>query len=119
MIGDSGETSAPELDPLLSSAAGTAFAGVASLIWPELTAAALSLAVLATFVVWVRALRILRRRRATDYDPGRLLPLLVLGGTGWSAAVLVAPIVPEGRPLILGAFSVGLWVLARAAFAGV
>lgn len=115
----SGELFSQELDPLLSSSAGTALAGAASLLWPELISAALSLAVLATFVVWVRALRVLRRPRAIRYDPSRLLPILLLGAGGWSAAFLVPPVLLEGRGLILAALGIGLWVLARPAFVGV
>ncbi|MCI4347448.1 MAG: hypothetical protein L3J97_02370 [Thermoplasmata archaeon] len=107
------------MDPLLSSSAGTALAGAASLLWPELISAALSLAVLASFVVWIRVLRVLRRPRATRYDSNRFLPLLLLGAGGWSAAYLVPPVLLEGRGLILGALGIGLWVLARPAFAGV
>ncbi|MCI4352150.1 MAG: hypothetical protein L3K14_02010 [Thermoplasmata archaeon] len=119
MTAGSGEFLPQEPDPLLSSSAGTALAGVASLLWPELISAALSLAVLASFVVWVRAVRVLRRPQANHYAPNRLLPLLLLGAAGWSATLLVPPVLAEGRALILGALGVGLWVLARPAFAGV
>jgi hypothetical protein len=108
-----------ELDALPTASIGTALAGGASLVWPELLAGAVSLAVLTAFVVWLRALRTLRQRRVTGYRPLRLLPLLVLGGAGWSAEVLVGPAYPAVRALLLGAVSVGLWLLAGSPVVGI
>lgn len=90
-------------------------ASVASLIWPELLAAVVTLAVLATFVVWVRALRVVRDRRTTRYRPRRLIPLLGLGISGWSVAALVGSFLPEARVLVLGGVAIGFWFLAPAA----
>ncbi|MGA7861108.1 MAG: hypothetical protein WCB19_04560 [Thermoplasmata archaeon] len=119
MTAGSDALSPRDLDPLSTSSVGTALAGAASLVWPELVAGAISLAAVASFVVWIRALRALRTRRATGYRPVRLLPFLALGGAGWSAAVLFGPIFPPGRALLLGGVSVGLWFLARSAWAGI
>ena len=108
-----------EVDPLPTAAVGTVLAGLASLVWPELSSAVVSLAVLASFVVWVRALRAFRRRRTSGYDPGRLLPLAAVGTAGWSGALLLGSTSPVGRALLLGAVSVGLWFLTRPASAGI
>jgi hypothetical protein len=109
---------AGEPDPLSASTAGAAISAVASVVWPVLAAATLSLAVLASFVVWIRALRAWRRSRRTPTDTGGLLSLALVGGTGWGAALLLGPVVPLARPLLLGALAVGLWVTARHTLAG-
>jgi len=119
MTPGSGELAPRELDPLATSSAGTALAGVASLVWPELVSAVVSLAALTGFVIWIRALRALKHRRSTGYRPGRLAPLVLVGVVGWSIALFVGPIFPLGRPLALGGASVGLWALARPALGGV
>jgi hypothetical protein len=98
---------------------GTALAGTLSLVWPDLVAGAVSLAAVTSFVVWVRALRALRRRRATGYRFTRLLPFLAIGGAGWTVAFLPGPEYPPVRALVLGVFSVGLWLLTRSAWAGI
>ncbi|MGC2290056.1 MAG: hypothetical protein WA688_09420 [Thermoplasmata archaeon] len=110
---------AGDVDPLSASSVGTALVGAASLVWPELVAGALCLAVVATFVVWIRALRAFRDRRASGFRPARLLPFLALGGGGWGAAFLLGSAFPPGRALLLGGVSVGLWFLARSAWAGI
>jgi hypothetical protein len=99
-------------DPLTMASVGTALAGGASLVWPELIAGTLSLAVVTSFVVWIRAIRALRQRRSTGYHPARLVPFLVLGTVGWSTALLLGPTLPSSRAPVLGIVAVGLWVLA-------
>jgi hypothetical protein len=104
-------------DPLTTSAAGTALAAVSSLLWPELFAAVVSLAVLASFLVWVRVLRALRERRLSQSQRTRLVPLLIVGGMGWSV-VLLGPLALWERALFLGALPAGLWLLLRSAGTG-
>jgi hypothetical protein len=106
-------------DPLSSSAVGTTLAGAASLIWPELVAGTVTLAALASFLLWVRVLRALRQRRIGDFRSSRVIPLAGLGAAGWGTALLVGPIFPAGRALVLGAASLGLWLLARSTLVGV
>lgn len=106
------------LDPLSTASVGTALSGVGSLVWPGLVAGAVSLAVMASFLVWVRAVHAVRRRRLTGYHPARLIPFLVLGGSGWGAALLLGPTFPQGRPLLLGLVAVGFWFLARSSWTG-
>jgi hypothetical protein len=108
-----------DLDPLSTASVGTALAGTLSLVWPELVAGTVCLAAVASFVVWVRALRALRQRRATGYRSTRFIPFLVIGGAGWTVAFLPGPGFPPVRALVLGAVSVGLWLLTRSAWAGV
>jgi hypothetical protein len=108
-----------ELDPLSTAAIGTALAGVASLVWPQLVAGAVSLAAVASFVLWIRAVRALRRRRSTGYHPSRLLPFLAVGAAGWAVALVLDPAFPAGRALVLGVVIVALWVLARSAWSGI
>jgi hypothetical protein len=108
-----------EFDPLSTSSVGTALAGAASLVWPELVTGAISLAAVASFVVWVRAVRALRRRQMTGFRPHRLIPCLVVGGAGWSAALALVSVPPVGRALALGGAVVGLWILARSPWVGI
>ena len=119
MTAGSREPPAGELDPLPAATIGTLLASVTSLVWPELNSAAVSLAVLATFVVWVRALHAFRRRRTSGYAPGRLLPLAAVGTVGWSGAFLLGTTSPVARALLLGVVSVGLWFLSRPVSAGI
>ncbi len=119
MTADPGELVPRELDPLPTSSVGTALAAIASLLWPELVGAAVSLAALASFVLWLRALRVLRQRRTTGYRPVRLVPLLALGTGGWSVAFLLGPILPPARGLLLGVVCLGLWSLAPSAGVGI
>jgi hypothetical protein len=108
-----------DLDPLSTASMSTFLAGTLSLVWPDLVAGAVSLAAVTSFLIWVRALRALRRRRLTGYLPIRLLPFLALGGAGWTAAFLIGPEYPPFRALVLGAVSVGLWLLTRSAWVGI
>jgi hypothetical protein len=118
MTGPSGAWAGRDLDPLSAASIGTALAGTMSLVWPELVAGTVSLAAVASFVLWVRAVRAFRRRRETGYRPVRLIPFLALGGSGWTAALLVGPEFPPVRALLLGAVALGIWFLARSAWAG-
>jgi hypothetical protein len=111
--------SARDLDPLSTASVGTALTGAASLVWPELVAGALSLAALASFVVWLRALKAWRGRRQTGYRPRRLIPVFALGGIGWSVALLLGSTYPSGRALVLGVVCVALWFLARSEWVGI
>lgn len=108
-----------DLDPLPTASVGTALAGAMSLMWPELVAGTVSLAAVASFVVWIRCVRALRKRRETGYRPARLIPLLVLGGSGWASALLFGPDFPPVRALLLGAVALGFWLLARSAWTGI
>lgn len=119
MSADPRDPTANELDPLPTASMGTALVGVASLVWPELIPAALSLAVLASFVVWVRVLRTVRENRTGGSGVRRFIPLFALGVTGWSAALFLGSILPWGRALLLGGVAIGLWLLARMAAVGV
>jgi hypothetical protein len=108
-----------DLDPLSTSSIGTALAGVASLVWPELVAGAVSLAAVACFLVWLRVVRTLRQRRSTGYRPTRLLPLAALGGAGWGFVLLLGYDFPPGRAPLLGFISVVLWLLTRSGWMGI
>lgn len=101
-----------EPNALSTSAGGAALAGLASLAWPGLWMGTVALAVLTGVIVWVRALRALRRTSPPELRPRRWLPLLALGGSGWAAEILLEPLLPWARAPLLGAVSVGLWVLA-------
>jgi hypothetical protein len=102
-----------DLDPMSASAIGTGLAGAASLVWPELVAGTIALAALGSFLLWARALHALRQRRVTHYPAVRLIPLVVLGVTGWGTALLVGLVIPSGGAVVLGVVCVGLWRLAR------
>ncbi len=115
MTGGSHASVGPDGDSLATAAVGTVLAGVGTLVWPELLAGTMSLAVVATFVVWTRAVRALRQRRTTGFPPVRLIPHIALGAIGWSGAVLLGPVFPLVRPLLLGVVAVGFWLLARSA----
>lgn len=108
----------PGFDPLPVAAVGSGLAGAASLVWPELLAGAVTLAVLTGFVVWVRAVRTLRDRRTTGYPPARLIPLLALGAAGWATELLLGPTLPTARAPLLGVVGVGLWLLSGRSGAG-
>jgi hypothetical protein len=116
MTGPSELWAGRELDPLSAASLGTALAGAMSLVWPELVAGTVSLAAVASFVVWVRAVRVLRKRRETGYRPARLIPFLVIGGSGWTGALLIGPEFPPARVLLLGAVALGFWVLSRSSW---
>lgn len=107
-----------EVDALSGAAIGTVVAGLGSLVWPGLLAAASCLAVLATFVAWIRALGLYRGRRVTGYDPRHLAPLLILGSGGWAGALLLGSVSASARSLALGAVVVGLWIGLRYTGAG-
>jgi hypothetical protein len=118
MTGPSEAWTGRDLDPLSTASIGTALAGAMSLVWPELIAGTVSLAAVTSFVIWVQAVRVLRKRRETGYRPTRLIPFLTLGGGGWTAALLIGPEVPPVRALLLGAVALGLRFLARSAWVG-
>jgi hypothetical protein len=107
-----------DLDPLSGSSVGTALASAASLVWPELLAGAVSLAAMATFLVWIQVVGRLRRRESPGYSSVGLLSLLAVGGGGWGAALLLGPVSPAARALALGAMSLGLWWRVRTLGAG-
>ena len=119
MIGPSDILPSTSLNPLRTAALGTALAGLASLVWPELLSATLSLASLVTFVVWVRALGVFRRRRSSEYGTVHFLPLVLVGIVGWSTAILLGPLSLPGRALMLGGMSIGLWLLMKPCEEGV
>jgi hypothetical protein len=119
LTANSGAVLAWDIDPLSTSALGTAIAGAGSLVWPDLVAGTISLAAVASFVVWIRALRAVRRRQLTGYRVRRLLPCLATGGAGWATALALGPVSLTDRALVLGATSVALWLLARSGVVGI
>lgn len=119
MTAGSEQWSARDLDPLSIASTGTALTGAASFVWPDLVPGAVSLAALTSFVVWMRALRALKRKRESGYHPIRLIPLLALGGAGWSIALLVGPSNSPGRAMVLGIVCLVIWFLARSDWVGV
>ncbi len=104
-----------DVDPLPASVVGAVLATAGTLAWPPLRGAVLCLSVLATVIVWMRAVRMFRTRRSTGYEARRLWPLAAVGLAGWLGAGVAEAIVPSSAVWSMMALAVSLWPLSRVA----
>ena len=102
----------PTGDPSGLAAAAALVSGMGALNWPLLGRATGTLAVLTTWLLWIRWAGAGRRRGWREWVPPRWVPLLLVAAGGWTG-FLLTPVRPlDLGPLLLGVSAVLLRLLA-------